>query len=177
AAALSAEAALASVALAREPPVGAPTPFHFPTESVRLLAGMGAQGPVFAADQHGGYLAFAVPALRPYIDTRLILHTAEEYRDYLALFDDPARFDALDAAQGFRYVVLTTAYPDRALALVAHLAESPGWRLVFTDGYEALFAPQGEGVRLADRATVDGIAAALDRRFGVHREQRAAARL
>jgi len=176
-AALCAEGALAAVALAREAPVGVPTPFHFPTEAARLLAAMDARGPVFAADQHGGFLAFAVPALRPYIDTRLILHTAGEYRDYLALLDDPARFDALDAARGFQYVVLTTAYPDRALGLVAHLAESPGWRLVFTDGYEALFARQGKAVPLADRATVDGIAAALDHRFGARPEQRTAARL
>jgi tetratricopeptide (TPR) repeat protein len=72
---------------------------------------MRAAGPVFAADQHGGYLRFTVPSLRPYIDTRLVLHTATEYADYLALFDDPARFDALDSRENFGAVVLTTAYP------------------------------------------------------------------
>jgi hypothetical protein len=181
AAALAGEVALAGVALAREAPIGAPTPFHFPTESARLLARLHASGPIFAPDQHGGYLELAVPALRPCIDTRLILHTAREYRDYLAVFDDPARFAALDATYGFRYVVLTTAYPDRYLGLAAHLAADPGWRLLATDGSEVLFGrqgePTGEAMRLDDRATVDAVAAALDVRFGARPAERAAARL
>jgi hypothetical protein len=180
-AALAGEVALAGVALAREAPIGAPTSFHFPTESARLLARAGASGPIFAPDQHGGYLELAVPALRPYIDTRLILHTAREYRDYLAVFDDPDRFAALDEAYRFRYVVLTTAYPDRYLGLAGRLAADPGWRLLYTDGSELLFGRQGdadlEALRLDDRATVDGIAAVLDARFGARPAERAAARL
>jgi hypothetical protein len=181
AAALAGEVALAGVALAREAPIGAPTSFHFPTESARLLARAGASGPIFAPDQHGGYLELAVPALRPYIDTRLILHTAREYRDYLAIFDDPARFAALDETYRFRYVVLGTAYPDRYLALAAHLAADPRWRLLATDGSEVLFGRPGESnveaMRLDDRATVDAVAAGLDARFATRPAERAAARL
>jgi hypothetical protein len=175
--ALTTELGLAAVALAREAPIGSPTPFHFPTESARLLAASGAAGPVFAPDQHGGFLSFSVPALHPYIDTRLILHTAREYQDYLALFDDPTRFDDLDARERFRYVVLTTSYPDRYLPLVAHLAASPGWKLLYTDGSEVLFGRQGTAVALDDRATVDALAASLDRRHAALTEARAAARL
>jgi tetratricopeptide (TPR) repeat protein len=138
---------------------------------------MRASGPVFAADQHGGYLSFAVPSLRPYIDTRLVLHTAEEYSDYLALFDDPARFDALDAQENFGAVVLTTAYPDRYLGLIWHLASSTAWRLAYTDGYEVLFLREGSGLALGERATVDGILDELAARFGGHRELHEAARL
>ncbi len=174
---LAGELGLAAVALAREPRIGAPTPFHFPTESARLLAERGAAGPVFAPDHHGGFLRFSVPALRPYIDTRLILHTAPEYEDYLALFDEPDRFDRLDAREHFAYVVLTTAYPDRYLPLVAHLAASPAWKLLYTDGSEVLFGRDGPAVALTDRATVDGLAAALDRRYTGLPEARAAARL
>ncbi len=174
---MAAEMAFALVALAREPAIGAPTPFHFPTESARLLARMNARGPVFAPDHHGGYLTLAVPALRPYIDTRLVLHSAREYEDFLAVLDDPARFDDLDARERFAYVVLTTAYPDRYLGLVAHLASSPGWTLIYTDGSEVLFGRTGAGVRLSDAATVDAIAAELDGRFESRPDERAAARL
>ena len=177
AAVLSAEIGLAGAALAGESPIGAPTPFHFPTESARLLARMGASGRVFAPDQHGGYLAFSVPALRPYIDTRLILHSAREYQDYLALFDEPARFDALDTQERFDYVVLTTSYPDRYLGLVGHLAADTAWKLLYTDGSEVLFARQGAAVSLADRAIVDDAASGLDVRYRSRPEERAAARI
>src|SRR6266498_1369268 len=177
AAVLASELGLAGVALAREAPIGAPTAFHFPTESARRLAAIGARGPVFAPDQHGGFLAFEVPGLRPYIDTRLVLHSAREYEDYLALFDEPARFDALDARERFPYVVLTTAYPDRYLGLVAHLVGSPGWKVLYTDGSEILFGRDGAGIDLGDRATVDATAEALDARFASHPETRSAARL
>jgi len=174
---LGGELALAGLAHSREPASGSPTPFHFPVESARRLAGMRAAGPVFAADQHGGYLRFSVTSLRPYIDTRLVLHSATEYADYLALFDDPARFDALDARKNFVAVVLTTAYPDRYLGLIWHLAGSAAWRLVYTDGYEVLFLRKGPGLALGERATVDAILAELAARFDGHTELVEAARL
>ena len=177
AALLGGELVLASLVQEREPAAGSPTPFHFPVESARRLGGMHAAGPVFAADQHGGYLRFAVPSLRPYIDTRLVLHTAQEYADYLALFDDPARFDALAEREHFGAVVLTTAHPDRSLALIRHLAGSADWRLAYTDGYEILFLRHGPGLALGERATVDAILDELSARFGSRRELVEAARL
>ncbi|MEP6654859.1 MAG: hypothetical protein ABJA82_15960, partial [Myxococcales bacterium] len=174
---IATEMALALLALRREAPIGTPTPFHFPTESARVLARMNARGPVFAPDHYGGYLTLAVPALHPYIDTRLVLHSAREYQDFLSVVDEPARFDDLDARERFAYVVLTTAYPDRYLGLVAHLASSPGWRLLYTDGSEVLFARNGPAVTLSDPATVERIAAELDARFDTAPDQRAAARL
>ena len=174
---LGGELVLAGLMQRREPAPGSPTPFHFPVESARRLAGMCAAGPVFAADQHGGYLSFAVPALRPYIDTRLVLHTEKEYADYLALFDEPARFDALAARENFGAVVLTTTYPDRYLGLIWHLAGSADWRLAYTDGYEVLFLHEGPGLALAERATVDAILDELAARFSGHRELFEAARL
>ncbi|HEY4186123.1 MAG TPA: hypothetical protein VGP07_13695 [Polyangia bacterium] len=164
--AVAAVGALASVALAREAAVGAPTPFHFPVASARRLAAQRATGPVFAPDQAGGYLSFTVPGLRPYLDTRLMLHTAAEYQAFLALLDDPTGFEALATAQSFRYVVLTTIYPDRYLGLAAHLARDPRWKLVYLDGSELLFAREGDALDLGQRAIVDRIADELPGRFG-----------
>jgi len=80
-----------------------------------------------------------------------VLHSAEEYADYLALFDDPARFDALAARENFGAVVLTTAYPDRSLGLIWHLANSTNWRLAYTDGYEVLLLRDGPALALGER--------------------------
>ena len=174
---LCAELGLAAIVQKREPPLGTPTPFHFPVESARLLAERAETGPIFAADQHGGYLTFTIPALRPYIDTRLVLHTGQEYADYLSLFDDPTRFDALDAREKFNAVVLTTAYPDRYLGLIWHLAASPAWRLVSADGVEVLFLHQGTPLALGERATIDAILQRLAVRFGGNAALHEAARL
>jgi len=121
---------------------------------------------VFAPDHHGGYLSFASPGLKPYLDTRLVLHSAEEYADYLALFDEPRRFDALAEQQGFRAVILPTAHPDRYLGLIWHLARSPSWRLAYTDGYEVLFLRDGAALDLGDGEVVDAIVSELSLRFG-----------
>jgi len=177
AAVLVAELALVGVVRAREPKAGTVTPFHFPVESARLLAARGVAGPVFAPDQHGGYLELALPFVHPYIDTRLVLHTADEYAAYLKLFDEPTRFDALDREQGFAAVVLTTAYPDRYLGLARHLAEDPRWRLVFTDGYEVLFLRTGRAIALGEPATITEISAQLAARYGATPTVLATARL
>jgi hypothetical protein len=159
---LGGEVALAVVLRWHEPAAGSPTPFHFPVESARRLALLRVAGPVFAADQHGGYLHFTAPSLRPYIDTRL---------------DEPGRFDALAAAQDFRAVVLTTAYPDRYLGLIWHLYRSPDWRLAYADGYEVLFLRAGPRLALGERQVVDAILDDLDARFGRGSALAAAARL
>ena len=161
------EVMLAGVAIAREAPVAKPTPFRFPTESARRLIERGATGPVFAPDHQGGFLTFTLPTVRPYIDTRLILHSAAEYADYLSLLDAPERFDVVAAREGFRYVVLTTSNPDRYLTLAAHLVDDPAWSLVYTDGSEMLFARATEagGISLRDSASVDAIQAELRGRF------------
>jgi hypothetical protein len=185
---LLAELGLVGWSAVREAPPGSPTPFHFPVESVRRLAAAGVTGPVFAPDQHGGYVELMLPGATPYIDTRLVLHTGTEYAEYLSLFADPRTFDSLDARMarveppGFSAVILTTAYPDSYLGLIAHLAADPSFRLVYTDGYEVLFTRSSQGaalpaIRLSERGTVDAIGAELEARFGWRPEILAAARL
>jgi hypothetical protein len=157
-------AALAIAAVAREPSLGAPTPFRFPTESARVLAARLGGGKLFAPDHQGGYLIWTLhPRYRPYLDTRLVLRTADEFAEYLALLDHPERFDAFQARHGFDHVVLPTGYPDRYLGLVKHLSGSPDWTLVYTDGSEALFAYRTSDppVDLGARATTEALLAGL----------------
>jgi hypothetical protein len=161
-------ALLVVTAARRETAIAAPAPFRVPEGAARVIAEGPGGGRVFAADHYGGYLIWRLyPQARPYMDTRLVLRTADEYAEFLAVLDHPERFDALDARHRFEWAALPTAFPDRYLGLVQRLARAPGWRLVHTDGSEALFARDpGPGARrpavdLGNGAVVDGIVAAL----------------
>ena len=140
AAALALLLSASGVAAARESAFGEPSPFRAPVDSARLLASL-PSGDIFSADHHGGYLIWQLyPRFRPYIDTRLVLRSADEYAEYLKLADEPERFEAFQARHHFSYVVLPVDYPDRYLSLIAHLYASPDWKLLFSNGSEVLFA-------------------------------------
>lgn len=140
AAALTAMLAVSATAAARETTLAEPSPFRIPKESVARLAQL-PPGDVFCADHHGGYLIWRLfPRQRPYMDTRLVLRSADEYAEYLALADFPQRFAAFQAQHRFGYVLLPVDYPNRYLGLIAELYRSPEFRLVFSNGSEVLFA-------------------------------------
>lgn len=171
----------AGVAAARETSVAEPTPFRVPVESARRLSQL-PPGDIFAADHQGGYLIWQLyPGFRPYIDSRLVLRSADEFQEYLGLAEAPARFDAFQARHRFSYVVLPTAYPDRYLGLIAHLYRDPAWKLIYTDGAEVLFARSDAGTEerldLADGREVQRVVAESERRYAAPPDVRAAARL
>ncbi len=158
---------LSGVAAAREPSLKRPTPFRMPEASVQALARLPG-GAVFSADHQGGYLIWSLyPRFRPYIDTRLVLRTPDEYAEYLAVTEEPERFAALQAREHFSYAVLPVAYPDRYLRLIGALAASPEWKLVFTNGSEVVFArrdiPTPEILQPGDPALTVRLLAELDR--------------
>jgi hypothetical protein len=173
--------AISGVAAANEPSLAEPSPFRVPAESARQLAALPGDGALFAADHFGGYLIWQLyPRFRPYIDTRLVLRSPAEFAEYLALADEPERFDAFQQGHGFSYVVLPTAFPDRYLALIAHLYRSPDWKLVYTDGSEVLFARSDLATSswdLGAAQVTDDIIAGLGRRYSNEPELLAAARL
>ncbi|HVR63578.1 MAG TPA: tetratricopeptide repeat protein, partial [Polyangia bacterium] len=174
--------ALVVTAARRETTIRQPAPWRACVRSADILDGEPGPGTIFAADNWGGYLIWRLyPRFRPYMDTRLVLRSADEFAEYLALADEPASFDAWAQRFHFDYVALPTAYPDRYLGLVAHLAASPDWSLVFTDGTEVLFAHAGASERkawdLQRRATTLRILADLEARFGRQPRVHAAARL
>lgn len=166
----------------REPSFARPTPFRFPEASAALLAQRGGEGAIFAADQSGGYLIWQLyPRFRPYMDTRLVLRSADEYAEYLELAEQPYRFDAFARREHISHVVLPVGYPDRYLRLIAQLYQSAQWTLLFTDGSEVLFARSDRtrepALDLSADATSDRILARAARRFAGEPRLLAAARL
>jgi hypothetical protein len=173
---------VAVIAALREPTIRQPTPWRAPVQSAAILDQQPGPGTIFAADNYGGYLIWRLyPRFRPYMDTRLVLRTADEFTEYLALADDPDSFDAWEQRFHFDYVVLPTAYPDRYRALIAHLYGNETWTLIFTDGTETLFArtsaTTATGVDLAQPETTDAILGDLTARFGQQPRLHQAARL
>jgi tetratricopeptide (TPR) repeat protein len=179
------------LAVRAETPLGEPAPFRAPEASAQRIAAdidadiaaNSGQGRIFAADHYGGYLIWALyPRARPYIDTRLVLRTADEYAEFLGLLDHPERWRSFADKNRFDYLVLPTAYPDRYLGLIQHLHASSDWRLIHTDGSETLFAradsPAGATpVDLGSRTVTDGILDELERRHAGQPEVAVAARL
>ncbi len=171
----------AGVAAARESSLSAPTPFRAPVESARRLAELPA-GDVFSAAHQGGYLIWQLyPRSRPYIDSRLVLRTVDEFEEYLGLSEAPPRFEAFQARHRFRYVVLPTSYPDRYLGLIAHLYRSADWKLLYTDGVEVLFVRADQSpapaLDLGRGEEVERIIRASEQRYAGRLELRAAARV
>jgi len=161
---------VAGAAAAGETRLGEPAPFRFPDEAARIIQRNPGKGAIFSADHQGGYLIWKLyPRFKPYIDTRLVLRTPEEFSDYLRIARNPQEFDTFQQRHAFSYVVLPVVYPDRYLDLIAHLYESPAWKLIFTDGAGVLFAhselTRERGWDLGASATTDRILKGASLRF------------
>jgi tetratricopeptide (TPR) repeat protein len=154
-----------------EPSLHAPTPFRFPVHSAALLQQVPNNGSIFSADHQGGYLIWSLfPRFVPYMDTRLVLRTPQEYAEYLGLLQNPDRFAAFQRRHRFSYAILPVGYPDRYLPLIATLYRDPEWTLIFTDGSETLFARReltpDAGWDLHASATTDRVLRAIARAYG-----------
>lgn len=172
------------IAAGGETRMSEPTPFRVPRVSAERLAALpSASGRLFAADHYGGYLIWALyPRFKPYIDTRLVLRTADEYAEYLRLADEPDRFEAFQARHEFDYVVLPVLFPDRYQRLISHLHSQPDWKVLYADGSEVLFGRRAltvdvPEVNLSDPQHVDQTLAAIALEAPQQAKVRAAAQL
>ncbi len=121
--------------------LGQPAPFRIPQQATATLARLGLAGDLFNSVRYGGYLAWALPGRhRPTIDGRLVLRSATRFAEHLRAVDDPRRFFDFAGRRGPKLAMLPTAFPDRYLRLAAALYLHPDWRLLYTDGTQALFA-------------------------------------
>jgi tetratricopeptide (TPR) repeat protein len=157
-----------------EPAIDELAPFRVPEQAVdRFLSDRLPAGPIFCSDRYGGYLSWRLyPNGRPMMDGRLVLRSAQQYSEHLALGEHPENFDAYRRRHGIRSVILPTAYPDGFLPLVAWLYRQPSWRLLFTDGTQTLFVHDedghwsGRGLDLTAPQTVAEIRRELETRYG-----------
>jgi tetratricopeptide (TPR) repeat protein len=88
----------------------------------------------------GGYLEWRwYPARRTFIDGRLEIQDPELYSAYLAMQQDPRRFEDEAGRRGISTVVWSHRHALDAVPLLRHLAAGGGWRLVHLDLAAAVF--------------------------------------
>lgn len=174
---------ISAASAAQESRLAEPSPFRVPAASAQRLAMLPNGGDIFTADHHGGYVIWQLyPRFRPYIDTRLVLRSADEFAEYLRMADQPERFDEFQRRHGFSYVILPVMFPERYQRLITHLYASADWKLLFTDGAEVLFGRRDltrdvAEQPLAETAETDRVLAELQARFAELPKAHTAARI
>jgi hypothetical protein len=127
-------------------------------------------GPIFNELRFGGYLEYRLFPQPAFVDGRMILRSADFYRDFLAAADDPERFPEYRARYGFTHALLPIAEDARFLPLAAFLLRS-GWDLIYCDGASALLADpslKAGGMALDSLPPGHPIAVALRTRFAAN---------
>lgn len=146
------------------------TPFRVPEAAAGILAARQLPGPIFNELRFGGYLEYRLYPRTAFVDGRMILRTADFYRDFLAAVDDPARFPEYRARYGFTHALLPLAEDARFLPLAAFLLRS-GWDLLYCDGASALLADpdlKAGGMALDSLSPGHPLPAALRVRFAAN---------
>jgi hypothetical protein len=126
------------MAWAYELPGSLETPFRFPRGAVDFLEAHPVPGRIFNELRFGGYLAWRLPEVKPYVDGRMVLRDDAFYREFLSVVDDPAGFPAYASERDFTYALLPIGEDRRFLPLAAALLGREGWTLAYCDGAAAL---------------------------------------
>jgi hypothetical protein len=146
------------------------SPFSHPAESAKLLKNTPPTGNLFNADRFGGYLLWHVyPTYRVSHDTRLTMRSASFFREYLSLTSHPETFQEYARKWNITRVVLPLAPIDLYLPLAASLYRHPGWKCVYTDGAEILFAADSlgstPGIDMNAPSAIKAIVSRLSQKF------------
>lgn len=113
-------------------------PEAYPARVTGYLLNSGFNGSIFNNSADGGYLEYAIPGIRPYIDPRYI--ESKPIREYFSALRDPRAFAELDRRHRFDAVLLQIT---ESSELAASCMKSPAWRLVYADPHRVLFARRG----------------------------------
>lgn len=118
-----------------------PAPGFYPEESAGWVSDHDPPRETLNDMTMGGYLAWRwYPARRTFIDGRLEIQEPDLYAAYLAMQQDPRRFEEEAGRRGISTVVWSHRHALDAVPLLRHLAAGGGWRLVHLDLAAAVFA-------------------------------------
>ena len=111
---------------------------RFPVAAVAWLRANHPPGPMFNSYNFGGYLLWARPEERVFVDGRAFtVYQPALLAEVPAVYADPRRFDALTERYGLRLAVLQRH--GRGATLNAWLANQPRWHLVYEDAQAQIF--------------------------------------
>jgi hypothetical protein len=126
------------------------TPFRFPSLGVDYLAAHPLEGNIFNELRYGGYLEYRLfPKKLAFVDGRMILRSADFYRNFLRAVDHPENFPSYQHEYSLTHALLPISEDRRYLPLAAYLLREEKWVLLHCDGASALLAAPELGVSLA----------------------------
>jgi len=110
-------------------------PKRMPVEAVNYLEKSELNGPVLSPDYWGGYLIYRLyPKTRVVVDDRHDFYGDEFFKSYLKIMHVERGWEESLDAQGASCVLLP-----RDAALASMLAETRGWRVIYSDDVAILF--------------------------------------
>ncbi|HLA77006.1 MAG TPA: hypothetical protein VJU18_05435 [Vicinamibacteria bacterium] len=114
-------------------------PLHLPVESVAFLERHRLPDPLFNDYNFGGYLLWAAPQRRVFVDGRLEVYGGKPLDDYLKASRGEAGWRQVLDEYGVKTALLRPERP-----LVRELLRDPGWDLVYFDYNSVVFVRHGE---------------------------------
>lgn len=120
-----------------------------PVGGVAFLRENRVRGPIFNTLGAGGYLIYAYPEEKVFIDGRLEVHATEHYASYLSLLSGGEPWRKADERYGFRCLLLSYA---EAPGLTRERLGDIAWAPVYLDGSAIVLLKEDAGNRgLIDR--------------------------
>jgi hypothetical protein len=105
---------------------------RIPVAAVTFLQRHQPPGPMLNSYNFGGYLMWAYPREKVFIDSRAFMIYSESHvRDLLRLYEDPSFFRELERRWHFRLAVLQRA--GRGAHFAAWLRTQPDWQVIYED--------------------------------------------
>jgi hypothetical protein len=139
-----APAGAGAVALALSVGTGRPVgmglaPNRFPEGAAAWLRTHPIPGPMFNSFNYGGYLLWAVPEQKVFIDSRVhTVYADSHFRSLVRAYEDPRAWAELEDRWGFRLAVLQRH--GRGASLAQAMANDPSWRVMYADSASLILA-------------------------------------
>jgi hypothetical protein len=106
---------------------------RIPVGAVTFLRNNQPPGPMLNSYNFGGYLMWAYPREKVFIDGRAFtIYSEAHFRDLLRLYEEPPFFRELERRWRFRLAVLQRA--GRGAEFVVWLRSQPDWQVLYEDG-------------------------------------------
>lgn len=122
---------------------------RFPEGAVAFLRQHHPPGPMLNSYNFGGYLQWAYPDEKVFIDGRAFtVYSESHFRQLLRLYDEPTFFRELERHWHFRLAVLQRA--GRGANFLFWLRQQPGWHVVYEDAVATILvaaSPSGTATR------------------------------
>ncbi|MBD3162590.1 MAG: hypothetical protein GF346_09505 [Candidatus Eisenbacteria bacterium] len=136
-----------------------PAPVVFPRAAVEFLRANDVDGPLFNLLGSGGYLIYAYPEEKVFIDGRLEVHSTAHYKRYLGMLGGGTAWKEAEEEFDFRFLILNYA---SAVPLTLERLQDVTWEPVYLDDTVIVLVrndPANEQLIRTHRITRDGLRA------------------